>query len=57
MNSDLAAAGRFYAEGLTVLTGSDVRVKKSEFNPPAHPMKSIGGRKSVHAAERLNNSR
>jgi hypothetical protein len=43
MNSDLAAAGRFYAEGLTVLTGSDVRVKKSEFNPPVHPMKSIGG--------------
>jgi len=39
--SDLAAAGRSSAEGLTVLTGSDagLRVKKSEFNPPVHPMK------------------
>jgi hypothetical protein len=39
--SDLAAAGRSSAEGLTVLAGSDagLRVKKSEFNPPVHPMK------------------
>jgi hypothetical protein len=39
--SDLAAAGRSSAEELTVLTGSDagLRVKRSEFNPPVHPMK------------------
>jgi hypothetical protein len=38
--SDLAASGRSAAEELTVLTRSDagLRVKKSEFNPPIHPM-------------------
>ena len=38
--SDLAASGRSSAEELTVLTGSDagLRMKKSEFNAPVHPM-------------------
>jgi hypothetical protein len=39
------------------LDGERREGKKTEFNPLDHPMKLIGGRKSLHAAERLKNSR